>query len=162
MNPNYAVYTHINSPVEDVFKTVVAKETFARFFMPDCNADLIEGTTVSWGEDCDVQVLKVVENERIEISFKPSNMAIAELKQGDKRDYDAKVVFYFEAADIGGTMVTICEYGWQDDRRSMLQSYGHCAGWQDMLCTLKAHMDHGIDLRNPPGIRPNYVVLWGN
>ncbi len=163
MNPTYAVFTHINKPVADVFRAVVEKETFTKVFFESTSGDLIEGTEVTWNSgtgDCQVQVEKVIDNELIEITFRPAQFAIPELRVGDKRDYEAKIVFIFEPADAGGTIVTLCEYGWGDDRRSILQSYGHCGGWQEMLMILKGLLDHGIDLRNPPDARPNYAKLW--
>lgn len=92
--------------------------------------------------------------------FVPADFAIPELREGDRRDYEAKIVFLFEPADIGGTLVTLCEYGWGSDRRSVLQSYGHCSGWQEMLMCLKALLVFGVDLRSPPDVRPNYRELW--
>lgn len=165
MNPTYAVYTHIDRPVDEVFQAVVRRETFTKVFFQSSSSDLIEGATVSWGMGasiCDVHVDKVVVNERIEITFRPTDFAISELKKGDKRDYQAKIVFLFEPADVGGTLVTLCEYGWQSDRRSILQSYGQCSGWQEMLMCLKAFLVYGVDLRSPPSVRPNYAEIWRN
>ncbi len=163
MNPTYAVYTHIAKPVETVFQAVVKKESFAKVFFQESSADLIEGTTVTWGTgtgSCDVTVERVIENQRIEMIFRPADFAIPELRVKDKRDYDAKLVFIFEEAEAGGTLVTLCEYGWQADKRSVLQSYGHCSGWQEMLLCLKAQLMYDIDLRSPASARPNYAALW--
>ena len=165
MNPTYAVYTHIDRPVEEVFNAVVDHTIFERVIFQSCSGDLVEGETITWDNGewaCEVHVDEVIQNQKIEISFKPSDFAIPALRQGDKRDYDAKIVFLFEPADVGGTLVTLCEYGWQSDRRSVLQSYGQCGGWQDMLMCLKALLVHGIDLRSPAGVRPNYDQLWSN
>ena len=140
MKPTYAVYTHIDLPVEPVFNAVVDHSTFEKVMFQSCSGDLIEGHTVTWdnGEwSCDVHVDKVIANEVIEISFKPSDFANPLLRQGDNRDYVAKLVFIFEPADVGGTLVTLCEYGWAKGGRSVLQSYGHCSGWQEMLLCLK-------------------------
>jgi uncharacterized protein YndB with AHSA1/START domain len=151
--------------VETVFQAVVKRESFTKVFFPESSGDLVQGATITWAMDasrCNVYVDEVVENERIEITFRPSDFAIAELQQGDKRNYEAKLVFLFEPADVGGTLVTLCEYGWQSDRRSILQSYGHCSGWQEMLMCLKAYLMHGIDLKSPPSVRPDYSKLWSS
>ena len=164
MNPTYAVYTHIDKPVSEVFSAIVDHKTLEKVMFQSSSGDLIAGTTVSWdnGEwSCDVYVSRVVENELIEMQFRPSDFAIPELRAEDDRDYEAKIVFVFEEADVGGTLVTLCEYGWGDDRRSILQSYGHCAGWQEMLMCLKALLTFAVDLRSPPQLRPNYSKLWG-
>ncbi len=163
MKPTYAVYTHIDRPVDQVFKAVVDHTIFEKVMFKSCSGDLVEGETVIWdnGEWArEVHVDKVVVNEKIEISFKPSDFAIPVLRQGDQRDYVAKLVFLFEAADVGGTLVTLCEYGWGSDSRSVLQSYGHCSGWQEMLMCLKAYLVYDLDLRSPPSARPDYKSLW--
>ena len=163
MNPTYAVYTHIDRPIEEVFQAVVKRDAFIKVFAESSSGDLEEGATVVWGmgaSKCSVQVHKVIENERIEIGFRPAEFAIPLLKQGDKRDYEAKLVFLFEVVEVGGTLVTLCEYGWQRDGRSILQSYGHCAGWQEMLDRLKVLMMYDIDIRSPAKVGPNYQALW--
>ena len=73
-----------------------------------------------------------------------------------------RLEFRFEPADVGGTLLTVGEYGWQEDRRRVLQSYGHCSGWQEMLTNLKALMEHGIDLEVSMTVRPNYQKLWAS
>ena len=165
MNPTYAVYTHIDRPIEQVFDAVVDHTVFEKVIFQTCSGDLVEGQTITWDNGewaCDVYVEKVIPNEKIEILFKPSEFAIPSLREGDKRDYEAKIVFLFEVADVGGTLVTLCEYGWGSDRRSVLQSYGQCSGWQDMLMCLKALLVYGVDLRSPPTVRPNYAKLWSD
>ena len=163
MNPTYAVYTHIDRPPEDVFNAVVDHNTFQKVMFQSASADLVQGTDVTWdnGEwSVQVHVDLVVPNERIEVTFRPADFAIPLLRAGDKRDYDAKLVFLFEPADMGGTLVTICEYGWGTDKRSVLQSYGHCSGWQDMLMCLKGLLMFGVELKSPHDAKPNYKALW--
>ncbi len=165
MNPTYAVYTHIDRPIDQVFNAVVDHRMFEKVMFQSCSGDLVQGETVTWDNGewaCDVYVDKVIVNEKIEILFKPSDFAIPALRKGDQRDYKARIVFLFEPADVGGTLVTLCEYGWGSDRRSVLQSYGQCGGWQEMLICLKGLLIHGIDLRSPPSLRPNYAKLWSN
>lgn len=165
MNPTYAVYTHIDRPIDQVFNAVVDRTVFEKFIFQSSSGDLVEGETVTWDNGewaVEVHVDEVITNEKIEISFKPSDFAMPMLRQGDKRDYEAKIVFLFESADVGGTLVTLCEYGWGSDWRSVLQSYGQCGGWQEMLMCLKGLLVYGVDLRSPPSARPNYAKLWSN
>lgn len=44
-------------------------------------------------------------------------------------------------------MVTIAEAGWRDDEAGVSSSYQNCEGWTQMLCCLKAWLEHGINLR---------------
>lgn len=45
------------------------------------------------------------------------------------------------------TLVTIAEQGWPDSAEGRKASYGNCMGWSQMLCAMKAHLEHGINLR---------------
>ena len=43
--------------------------------------------------------------------------------------------------------MTINERGWRTDEEGLKSSYGNCEGWTQMLCSLKAWIEHGINLR---------------
>ncbi len=42
---------------------------------------------------------------------------------------------------------TISERGWRETPGALNASYGNCHGWTQMLCSLKANLEHGINLR---------------
>lgn len=163
MNPTYAVYTHIDRPVDEVFQAFKRRDVFSKIFTPT-SGDLEQDAVLTWAmshSDVTVKVASVIESQRIEILFYPAEFVVEEMRAGDRRDYEARIVVLFEAADAGGTLVTLCEYGWQSDKRSILQSYGHCSGWQTTLLCFKALLLYDIDLSTPPEVRPDYSRLWG-
>ena len=41
----------------------------------------------------------------------------------------------------------IAEEGWRENQDALKASYGNCQGWAQMLCALKAWLEHGINLR---------------
>jgi uncharacterized protein YndB with AHSA1/START domain len=61
--------------------------------------------------------------------------------------YDTTVTMTFEPLDDGRTLVTIAEEGWRGTPAGLKASYGNCEGWTQMLCALKAHLEHRINLR---------------
>ena len=48
---------------------------------------------------------------------------------------------------VNATLVTIAEGGWRETETALKASYGNCMGWSQMLCAMKAWIEHGINLR---------------
>ena len=62
--------------------------------------------------------------------------------------YKTMVTMKFSALDNGQrTLVEIAEEGWREDQSALEASYGNCQGWSQMLCALKAWLEHGLNLR---------------
>ena len=61
-------------------------------------------------------------------------------------DYNTTVTMTFAEVE-GGTMVEVAEEGWRDTDAARNGSYGNCQGWSQMLCCMKAWIEHGINLR---------------
>jgi uncharacterized protein YndB with AHSA1/START domain len=142
MNPKFDVYAKIDRPPGTVFEAVTDPRQLSAYFTTGgASAPLAEGATVTWrfadfpGE-FPVKVTKLVPNERIELGWETASGG-----------YDTRVVMTFEPADGGATLVRIAESGWKDDPAGVEDSYGNCSGWMQMLCCLKAWLEHGINLR---------------
>lgn len=75
-------------------------------------------------------------NERIEFDW-----------EREKGGYNTQVVMTFEALDAGTTLVCVAEGGWRQDPKGVKICYGNCYGWTQMLCCLKAWVEHNINLR---------------
>jgi uncharacterized protein YndB with AHSA1/START domain len=138
----FEVYGKIARPVAAVFHAVTdPKELSSYFTTGGASAALREGATVTWkfadfpGE-LPVKVIRLVPNERIEFAW--------EAAEGG---YDTQVVMTFEALDTGTTLVRIAETGWRETSKGQESSYGNCFGWSQMLCSLKAWLEHRINLR---------------
>jgi uncharacterized protein YndB with AHSA1/START domain len=136
------VYAKIARPVAEVFAAVTdAKQLSAYFTTGGASAALAEGATVIWkfGDypgEIPVRVTRLVANQRIEFSW-------------DAEDgvYRTAVVITFEALAGGGTLVRVVEGGWRQGPEGLKASYLNCSGWMQMLCCLKAWLEHGINLR---------------
>ena len=138
----FQVHGKIARPVEVVFRAVTdPKELSSYFTTGGASAPLAEGATVTW-DFADfpgafpVRVTKLVPNERIELSWAAS-----------EGGYDTQVVMTFESVDGGTTLVRIAESGWRDTQKGQEGSYQNCFGWSQMLCCLKAWVEHRINLR---------------
>ena len=145
MSRNYTVQTKIRRPVADVFDAIVSSDRAKQYFVNGASGDLVEGETVVWrwdhyGEN-PVVVKKVVANELIELAI--------DSKEGDKTKseaYEVLVILEFEELE-DGTMLSISEQGWRTDADGLRGSHDNCSGWTHMAMCLKAHIEHGIDLR---------------
>jgi uncharacterized protein YndB with AHSA1/START domain len=142
MKPAFDVYAKIARPLPDVFRAITEPQELSAYFTTGgASGPLREGATVHWkfgGMDGDypVKVTRLVPDQRIEFSWETNSGG-----------YDTQVVITFEALDDGSTLVRIAESGWRDDPAGFLDSYGNCSGWMQMLCCLKAWIEHRINLR---------------
>jgi uncharacterized protein YndB with AHSA1/START domain len=142
MDLAFDVYVKIARPVADVFAAVTDPGQLSAYFSTGgASGPLREGSTVNWkfGDvpgEYPVRVTKLVPNERIEFTWETNSGG-----------YDTQVVVTFEPAAAGGTLVRVAESGWKPDPSGLKDSYGNCGGWTQMLCCLKAWLEHGVNLR---------------
>lgn len=142
MELQFDVYAKIARPVAEVFRAVVEPQELSSYFTTGgASGALSEGSTVIWkfGDtpgEYPVRVTKLIPNARIEFGWETNSGG-----------YDTRVIMTFEAADGGGTLVRVAEAGWREDPGGLKDSYGNCYGWTQMLCCLKAWVEHRINLR---------------
>jgi uncharacterized protein YndB with AHSA1/START domain len=141
MEPKFQVQLKIRKPVAEVFDAVVKPEKLGGYFVQTASAPLVEGTTVKWKfvetpEAFDVVVRHVVTNERIVFEW-----------PAEEGGYNTRVEMAFKTLDDGGTLVQISESGWRPTHAGIKASYGNAGGWMHMMCSLKAFLEYGINLR---------------
>ena len=146
MELKFEVAGRIARPVEEVFEAIVDPGTLSRYFTTGGAEGRIEpGATVSWSFHdfpgaFPVEVVEVEKNKRIVLRW-----------EADENDpsakYDTIVTMRFEALEDGRTLVSIGEEGWRETPAGLKASYGNCMGWSQMLCAMKAWVEHGINLR---------------
>ena len=144
MTPQFRVSARIGKPIAEVFDAVVDPKKLSGYFttVGGASARLEVGTTVTWWGEIPVEVDEVVTNERIALRWDgPPAPDAAER-------YKTRIVLGFERLEDDATMVTISETGWLDDEVGLSSSYQNCEGWTQMLCCLKAWLEHGINLRD--------------
>lgn len=145
MSPEFQVAGRIARPVREVFEAVVEPATLSRYFTTGGATGRLEsGATVQW-DFADspgafpVEVVEVVADHRIVLRWDGAD-------DGDG-PYRTTVTMTFEALDRGRTLVTIAEEGWREGEAGRRAAFGNCEGWTQMLCAMKAWLEHGINLR---------------
>lgn len=157
MDLNFRVAGRIARPVNEVFEAVVDPKQLSEYFTTGgAKGRLATGATVTWDFHdypgaFPVEVVEVVPNERIVLNW---DAAEGEQLDPDGRPdvadagYKTRVTMTFSPVDGGNrTLVEIREEGWRESQGALDASYGNCQGWSQMLCALKAWLEHGINLR---------------
>lgn len=147
MDLKFAVSGRIAKPVAEVFEAVVDPSQLSRYFTTGGAKGRMEtGATVYWDfHDVPgafpVEVVEVETNRRIVFRWAADD---GEAPEG----YNTTVTMEFEPLEDGRTLVTISEEGWRETESGLQASYGNCNGWMQVLCSLKAYLEHGIILRD--------------
>lgn len=155
MELKFKVAGRIAKPVAEVFEAVVNPAELSRYFTTGGAKGRLEtGATVYW-EFHDypgafpVEVVEVEPNRRIVFCWAASDGA---LHDGDaaaaSAGYNTTVTMVFEPLEDGRTLVSISEEGWRETEAGLKASYDNCEGWMQALCSLKAYLEHGINLRD--------------
>jgi uncharacterized protein YndB with AHSA1/START domain len=145
MEPKFKVSGRIAKPVSEVFEAVVNPAQLSRYFTTGgAKGRLESGATVTWDFHdfpgaFPVKVKEVVKDRSITLQWATSEKGAS---------YDTTVTMTFEPLDDGRrTLVSIAEEGWHDTEAGIKASYGNCEGWMQALCSMKAYLEHGINLR---------------
>jgi len=146
MDLKFEVSGRISRPVSEVFEAVVNPEKLSGYFTTGGAQGRLEtGATVTWDVRacrgaCAVHVGEGERDKRIILRWGAND-------PGAPQSYDTTVTMRFEPTDDGRTIVTIAEEGWRETPAGLKSSYGNCMGWSQMLCAMKAYVEHGINLR---------------
>lgn len=155
MELKFRVAARIAKPVQEVFEAVADPRQLSSYFTTGGAQGRLEtGATVTWDFHdfpgaFPVHVTEVVPNERIVLEWDASEGEAPNLEGGEIApvDYCTTVTMTFKPLDDGRTLVEIAEEGWRENQGALQASYGNCQGWSQMLCALKAWLEHGINLR---------------
>ncbi|MFN3248855.1 SRPBCC domain-containing protein [Roseibium album] len=146
MTLSFKIAGRIDRPVSEVFEAVVNPDTLSNYFTTAGSSGPLEtGKAVQWNfEDfpgpVNVRVSEVVRDQKIVLHW-----AARDADENDDRETTISMVF--EPLENGRTLVSISEEGWRDTPRGRDTSYENCEGWTQLLCSLKAFIEHGVDLR---------------
>lgn len=155
MDLRFQVAVRIARPVDEVFEAVADPAQLSRYFTTGGAAGRLEtGSTVQW-EFHDfpgafpVDVVEVERNRRIVLRWEASEGVPPESgTSAAGAGYQTTVTITFEPLEGDRTLVSIAEEGWRTTAAGLKASYGNCQGWTEMLCSLKAYLEHGIQLRH--------------
>ena len=147
MQLRFDVSARIARPVAEVFEAVVNPDQLSRYFTTGGATGRIEpGATVTWDFHdypgaFPVWVREVESERRIVLEWEANDRGAGE------DAYRTTVTMTFEPIEDGRTLVRIREEGWRETETGLQGSYDNCGGWMQMLCALKAWIEHGINLR---------------
>ena len=155
MELTFTVTARIAHPVEEVFEAVADPEKLSRYFTTGGARGRLEtGATVYWDfhdfpGKFPVEVVEAEGNRRIVLQWAANEGAPSDGEEAvtASAGYNTTVTIAFEPLEGGRTLVSISERGWRETEAGLKASYGNCMGWSQMLCALKAWLEHGINLR---------------
>ncbi|HVL78427.1 MAG TPA: SRPBCC domain-containing protein [Sphingomicrobium sp.] len=157
MDLKFRVAARIARPVGEVFEAVADPKQLSQYFTTGGAEGRIEqGSTVTWDFHdypgaFPVEVVEVVPGERIVLKWDAAEgeQPVAQGGEITPAGYRTQVTMTFSPLDEGSrTLVEISEEGWRETQGALDASYGNCQGWTQMLCALKAWLEHGINLRD--------------
>ncbi len=134
------VSLRINRPSEAVFDAFVNPEKINKFFCSDAKGTWAPNEDVVWrfgDEDIRVKVIEVSAPSRLKFKWTAHFV-----------DYQTLVTIDFEPITATTTAVRLYESGWESDQEALKSALDHACGWENFLCSLKAWIEHGVDLRN--------------
>jgi uncharacterized protein YndB with AHSA1/START domain len=140
MSSKFQVSLKIRKPVAEVYDAVVDSKKLSGYFVETSTAPLIQGTTVKWKfaevpDAFDVIVREAVPNERVVLEWAGGHT------------YNTAVEMDFKPIDEGNTTLQISEGGWRLEKDEIQLPCGNAGGWMHMLCSLKAYLEYGVNLR---------------
>lgn len=154
MELKFTVSAHVSRPIQDVFEAVADPKQLSGYFTTGGAKGRLEaGATVYWDFHdfpgaFPVEVVEVEAPTKIVLKWDANEGPPEDGKATPAADYKTTVTMEFSALDDGSrTLVTITEEGWRPSPGGLKASYGNCMGWSQMLCALKACIEHGINLR---------------
>lgn len=156
MDLKFRVAARVARPVHEVFEAVADPQQLSQYFTTGGAQGRLEpGSTVTWDFHdypgaFPVDVVEVVPDEKIVLRWDAAEgeQAVAQSGEITPADYKTQVTMTFSPLDGGSrTLVEIREEGWRETQGALDASYGNCQGWSQMLCALKAWLEHGINLR---------------
>ena len=158
MELKFRVAARIAKPVHEVFEAVADPKQLSEYFTTGGAKGRLEtGATVTWDFHdypgaFPVEVVEVVADQRIVLRWdaaegEPPNVEDASRPEMADVGYKTTVTMTFKGLEDGRTLVEIAEEGWRENQGALQASYGNCQGWSQMLCALKAWLEHGLYLR---------------
>ena len=159
MDLSFKVSARIAKPVAEVFEAIVNPDHLSQYFTTGGAKGRLEtGATVTWDFHdfpgaFPVHVVEVEPERRIVLQWEATDCAseangAAQDGAAQPDSYNTTVTMTFEPLDSGRrTLVSIAEEGWRRTPEGLKSSYGNCQGWMQMACSMKAWLEHGINLR---------------
>lgn len=141
----FTLSARVAKPRAETYEAVADPEQLSRYFTTTGARGRLEaGNDVRWSfpeapEGFPITVVEADPPHRIVIRWENLH-ALAD-------DGHTTVTFEFES-DGDGTLVTVTEASWRATPDGAAAAFDNSGGWMQMLCALKAWLEHGINIRD--------------
>ena len=128
----------IAKPVGKVFQAVLRP---VPFFIKKASGPIRERAKIVW------EFAEMAEGFTIDVKKVEADKLIRfEWPRGESKEMNT-VEFRFKPFSKTVTTVFVSESGWSDSKKWREASYRNCMGWTHMICSLKAYLEYGVNLR---------------
>ena len=132
---HFRIKRTINSPLNNVWNNFVKADNIKKYFTNNAIGDLDKPGEVIWewtNETVLIRVLEVEDKKRVKFEWNGNNV-----------NYKITCEFNFDELN-NKTIITINEWGWENDEAVIKSSYENCSGWTEYLDTLKVFTIYNI------------------
>jgi uncharacterized protein YndB with AHSA1/START domain len=133
------VKDNIYKPVNEVFDAIVNPTKIVGYFVSSANNKIEEGKNIVWefkdyNVSIEVKVLKVISEKHISFEWSATGSA-------------ALVTINLTSETASKTSIEITEKQLTPTEDETAKALGQTQGWTDFICSLKAYLYTGINLR---------------
>lgn len=130
----------INKPVSEVFEAIVEPGKLNRYFTSRSSGIIESGKTVIWefkdqNVILDIDIIETEQDKRISFRWRATGN-------------DTYVSINLESDDDNNTKIIITEKEFSSDESDIKTAMQQTIGWTDFICSLKAYLYTGINLRD--------------
>jgi uncharacterized protein YndB with AHSA1/START domain len=139
MNIKADVKDRILKPIAEVFDAIVNPDKISGYFISSASGPLKLGETITW-KFSDVGGLVTVNVKEL----KPEELIVFEWSASSET---ALVTIRLDKFNEEATTIRITEDGWPMNEQGIKKALGQTQGWTDFICSMKAWLYCGINLR---------------
>ncbi len=130
----------IHKPIHQVYESIIIPDKLNKYFTSRSVGQFVKGNTVDWifedhGVTLAVGILELEPNKYISFNWNASGK-LATVEIGLSNDNEGKTLIEIKESPFEMT---------NEDIQKLLQQ---TQGWTDFICSLKAYLYTGINLRN--------------
>lgn len=130
----------IQKSVEEVFDAIVNPNKISGYFTSGVQGEFVEGNKIIWefadfGVNLQVEILEIKQSQKISFRWDASGQS-------------AIVNFHLTKESEASAQIEITEGEFENDEAGLQKLIQQTIGWTDFVCSLKAYLYTGVNLRN--------------
>ena len=140
MNIQVEVKDIVLKSIETVFDAIISPDKITKYFPSHSSGEMLQGNKIIWkfedvGVELYIDVLKVEKNNYLSFEWSASGT-------------HTTVEINLDAKDENQTIIEIMESSFEMNAAGVKKALQQTQGWTDFICSLKAYLYTGINLRN--------------